>query len=714
MKTKNSIRALSGAIAISMVAVVPVSANEPIKKDETVFVNLDSDGRVIHKVSSVHLHSNKELKTVSDKSNLKNIVNVKTDDQPGIAGNTVIWNTDQKDVYYQGDIEQSLPIETSIQYTLDGKTVRPEDIVGQSGRLKISIDIKNNDPRTIKLKNGGTKKGYAPYMVATVMNLSSDIFKDVTVNTGKLIQDGNNQIATFAVLPGMKENIGITKELFGLNDHIEVQADVVDFEMSPIVFTATSNIPNLEALEDFDRVEDVARSIETLKDAANQLANGTQQLSDGSNQLNSGITDYVSAVGKVNDGSHELSSGSGVFFDGIYRSSVGAQSLADSTSLFTEKAAQLGNGYLALSEGVMQYASKATQLSDGFIKASEALKPVRGSVTKLKTGMTQIDSGTQKLMTGSHQVVAGVTGVQGANTTGLNQINQTTQAIASLKEQITVLEKAIALIPEDKDRTEIQQEYETLVKTVNALEQSNEAVNTIYGHVDTQLPTLVEGSEAVKQGLETVNTNQKSVLAGLGQLDLGLEQFETVSAQLNENAQKLNAGALVLDTKSKEASRGSQLLLDGSSKLSSGALELATGIQKLNDGSNVVKDGLDALAQGTNQVYHAGSQLEAGASKLAEGSSELNVKVTEGMAEAKSHDEISMDDLTQILDVKDGLLEIAETNTTFSGLGSDMEGSSKMIMRTEAIKKEKETKVIEETVQEHQGFFAWIKEKFSK
>ena len=84
------------------------------------------------------------------------------------------------------------------------------------------------------------------------------------------------------------------------------------------------------------------------------------------------------------------------------------------------------------------------------------------------------------------------------------------------------------------------------------------------------------------------------------------------------------------------------------------------------------------------------------------------------MAEAKSHDEISMDDLTQILDVKDGLLEIAETNTTFSGLGSDMEGSSKMIMRTEAIKKEKETKVIEETVQEHQGFFAWIKEKFSK
>lgn len=32
MKTKNSIRALSGAIAISMVAVVPVSANEPIKK----------------------------------------------------------------------------------------------------------------------------------------------------------------------------------------------------------------------------------------------------------------------------------------------------------------------------------------------------------------------------------------------------------------------------------------------------------------------------------------------------------------------------------------------------------------------------------------------------------------------------------------------------------------------------------------------------------
>ncbi|AZK44343.1 hypothetical protein EEI45_05930 [Erysipelothrix piscisicarius] len=714
MKTKNSIRALSGAIAIIMVAVIPVSADEPIKKDETVFVNLDSDGRVLHKVSSVHLHSDKALKTVTDQSNLKNIVNVKTDDQPGIAGNTVLWNTDQKDVYYQGDLEQALPIETTIHYTLDGKTVRPEEILGQSGRLKILIDIKNNDPRTIKLKNGGTKNGYAPYLVATVMNLSSDVFKDVTVNTGKLIQDGNNQIATFAVLPGMKENLGITKDLFGLDNHIEVQANVVDFEMSPIVFTATSNIPDLDALEHFDRVDDIARSIDTLKDAANQLADGTQQLSEGSNQLNSSITDYVNAVGKINDGSHELSSGAGVFFDGIYRSSVGAQSLADNTSLFGEKAAQLSHGYMALSEGVTQYASKATQLSDGFVKASEALKPVKDSVSKLNSGMAQIDAGTQQLTEGTDQVVTGVTGVQGANTMGLNQINQSTQTIASLKDQISVLEKAIALIPEEKDRTEIQQEYEALVKTVHALEQSNAAVNSIYGQIDSQLPKLVEGSEAVKQGLETVNTNQKAVLTGLGQLDNGLEQFENVSMLLNENAKKLNEGAMVLDAKSKEAFEGSKLLLEGSSKLASGATELSNGMNQLNDGSSSVKEGLDALASGTTQAYVAGSQLESGSSKLAEGSMELNNKVSEGLAEAKSHDEISLDDLTRVLDVKDGLIEIAESNTTISGLGSDMEGSSKMIMRTEAIKKEKETKVIEETVKEHKGFFAWVKEKIGK
>lgn len=714
MKTKNSVRALSGAVALSMFAVMPVSANEVIKKDETIYVNLDSNGNVVHKVTSVHLHSDKGLKSIQDQSNLKNVVNVKTDEQPSIAGNTLIWNTDQNDVYYQGDVEQTLPIATNIVYTLDGKTVNPADIVGKSGRLKISIDIKNNDPRTIKLKNGGSKKGYAPYMVATVMNLPTDIFENVTVNTGKLIQDGSNQIATFAVLPGMKENLGITKDLFGLNDHLEVTADVRDFEMGPIMFTATSNIPNLDTLENVDSVEDLASSIDKLKDAANQLADGTKQLSDGSEQLNSGISDYVNAVGMIHDGSSQLANGSGAFFDGLYRSSVGAQSLAENTGMFSDKASQLGNGYMALSQGVSQFADKSVQLSEGFIQASNGLKPVKGSVAQLKEGMSQIDVGTQQLTAGSAQVAAGVSSVNDANKMGLTQTTQATETIASLKTQIKVLEKAIALIPDEADRIPLEQEYAELEKTVEALEQSNASVNAIYTQVDGKLPELMAGSQAVDAGLNTVNTNQKAVLTGLGQLDNGLEQFENVTLLLSENSQKLQEGAVLLDTKSKEASHGSELLVEGSNKLSAGAGQLSGGLNALYGGSSTLQDGIYGLAEGSQQVHQAGTQLESGSKKLVEGTSELNQKVTEGVAKVSSRDDIDFNEFTQILEVKDSLVEIAESNTTISGLSKGMEGSSKMVMRTEAIKKEKESKAIEETVKEHKGFFAWIKEKISK
>ena len=47
-----------------------------INKEETVYVNLDNNGKAIEKISSIWLYSDSPLKNVEDKSILKDVVNV--------------------------------------------------------------------------------------------------------------------------------------------------------------------------------------------------------------------------------------------------------------------------------------------------------------------------------------------------------------------------------------------------------------------------------------------------------------------------------------------------------------------------------------------------------------------------------------------------------------------------------------------------------------
>ena len=92
-----------------------------VTKEETVYSKLNNSGTQYETIVNEHIKNDELLKTIDDISNLLDITNVGGNETFEKKENKIIWNADEKDIYYQGKTEKKLPIETYIKYELDGK-----------------------------------------------------------------------------------------------------------------------------------------------------------------------------------------------------------------------------------------------------------------------------------------------------------------------------------------------------------------------------------------------------------------------------------------------------------------------------------------------------------------------------------------------------------------------------------------------------------------
>ena len=76
------------------------------------------------------------------------------------------------------------------------------------------------------MKIGGkTEKIYVPFAMLTGLMLDNDVFSNVSVTNGKIINDGDRTIVAGFALPGLQENLNLSKDKFEIPDYIEVTAD---------------------------------------------------------------------------------------------------------------------------------------------------------------------------------------------------------------------------------------------------------------------------------------------------------------------------------------------------------------------------------------------------------------------------------------------------------------------------------------------------------
>ena len=77
--------------------------------------------------------------------------------------------------------------------------------LGQRGKFKISVNIKNNESKTV-LINGEERTLYLPLLTVAEFTLGNNNFTNVEVSSGKIINDGNNSLVTFVTIPAIRNH----------------------------------------------------------------------------------------------------------------------------------------------------------------------------------------------------------------------------------------------------------------------------------------------------------------------------------------------------------------------------------------------------------------------------------------------------------------------------------------------------------------------------
>lgn len=271
---------LSMSLIFSVVLEKPIYSQNEITKYETVYTNLRSDGQEKETIVSNWLKDSRFYSEVIDKSNISDINNISNDNMPVFKNNDIMWNTDSKDIYYQGETTKTLPISTKITYYLDGKEISANDIAGKSGKVKINIKFINNTIKSVNV-NGVQKAVSTPFTVATVIGFDNEKFSDIQAENSKIFSDGNNQMVMFIGFPGLNNSLNLKStsieqlEDIDIPSEFTIKADVKEFELNSIAIVASPQIPEmLKDIKGIDDLDTAKKDIDTVintKDTINKI-----------------------------------------------------------------------------------------------------------------------------------------------------------------------------------------------------------------------------------------------------------------------------------------------------------------------------------------------------------------------------------------------------------------------------------------------------------
>lgn len=679
---------------------------QKISKDETVYVLAGADGSVQKIIVSDWLKNELGSASLTDKSGLSNIENVKGDESYSINGdNMTVWDAQGNDIYYQGDIQKELPVGLTVRYTLNGKAVSPEQLKGQSGKVTIRFDYENRQYETVQI-NGQNQRIYVPFAMLTGMILDNDTFRNVTVSNGKLVNDGDRTVVVGLAFPGLQENLNLSRDQLSIPSSVEITADVTDFSLGMTVTLACNDL--FSQLGDADLGSlDAAGSLNKLTDAMDQLLNGSSALYDGlttlldkSGELAAGVEELAQGAAAIKAGADSLDKGAAELKAGLADLSEGLNKLSANSAALNGGAEQVFNSLLETATA--QIRAKGLTVPDLTIEnyAEELNKLIKSldETTVYENALTQVTAAVEKqrpLIT--QKVTAAVRQEVEAKVTAAVKTEATTAAQAQVAEN--VIRTATRMTKKDYDAAvaagQIPQATQDAVNaaiqaqlsdpdvqkqinaTVEAQMASETVKNTIKAQTDAQMRTE-KVQAAISQNVEL--QVKKAIAENMAsdevqkQLQAASEGSKTLIA-LKASLDDYNAfylGLLDYTAGVDEAAEGSNELYAGAGDLKDGTAELRAGAAKLYAGVLQLKDGTPALVSGV-------TQLKDGAMQLSEGLQQLN---KEGIQKLTK---LLQDDLGDLTARVQATIDVSKDYRSFSGISDDASGQVKFIYRTDEI-----------------------------
>ena len=556
---KKSLRFASAALALTLAAgcAMPAFAagKSSFSKSETVYAVMNGDGSIKNATVSEHLYSAAGLANVTDKTTLTDIQNTESDAEFTQNGEELVWNTNDTDVYYKGNTDKALPIDVKVTYALDGQEAALEDIIGKSGHLTVTVNLKNNETGTVNV-NGKDRTIVTPLITAVGVILGGDA-SNVTAEHGMIESAAKSSVAAFVTLPGVKDSLSglLPDEVNSIEDYLQdtvtVEADVEDFTCPQVMVACATSTAALGTSNVFDlsSINDLTDGINQLNDAMSQLMDGASQLVDGTSQLAGGVLALL-------DGANTLYNGAAALDDGL---------------------GQLTNGLDTLSANNAALNAGAQQVADGVLaSANKTLK--EGGLIDEDMTWSNYEAVIDNILT----------------------MNDKTLAAGRKKMVRTIWEQA----PNFKDSQLDLALYLSATKTNHDLEAALKLMQNFDASMLTgalEMVTNADAKNTAKAELKYQVENSQD-MADVRALKTSLSQIQFFVSSVNQ----YTAGV-------QTAADGAHSAKDGSAQLAAGTKTLYDGVNTLNTGAGQLNDGAGRLNDGLNQFNEEGISKLTGA-----------------------------------------------------------------------------------------------------
>lgn len=671
---------LSAVMAGSMMPVtVFAQSNDenPTEKTETVYSVLNSDGSISDTIVSSWLHDEDGINNIKETLNLTDVKNIKSNEKPSKDGNTYTWNAKGNDVYYEGTATKQLPVSVKIRYELDGQEMSAKDMEGKSGHLKLMISFTNNYSE-VKNINGKSIVIHPSYLAGGMLNMSTGKFSNVKCESGKIVNDGTNEMLAFANIPGLNETLksaGLDKvnNQLGISDDVTVEADVNDFDLGSIMVGMTNEIDLASELGEIGSVSELTDGIDQLIEADDQLIDGSKQLYDGTTQLKeqaapltgssdqvrqlsagaiqlndgvkalqTGITQYTAGASAINEGVNQLygiPQGAAAISSGMNTKGKSGFSMVEASSTLRKGLDQLNSVaagisaesyYNSLMDNVKTAEAGVTQLQNEVLAPTKTELGNLGDVLKKASSSL---SGLSTLVGQLSSVEAAIEQDQATVSSNNEKVTANNNKIESVKETKNKLNEAIESLKTAREALKATETEENPVDTsdldskIASLENAYNSINvddmqTLDGltKFDEQLKAMPELLNNLKGTIDTVNGYMKSANESVGKLD---GYLKTASAGLASMETLLNDSKGDME-KMQAMIPTLQRNIDQLDQLANG---VDAGVQSVNENigklSSQSQSAVDTLKAGTTQLTSNNATLNGGASALSDATGTL-------------------------------------------------------------------------------------------
>ena len=621
---KNKIIASGVILTILGMQTLPVLG---YTKDETVYTKMKSNGESYQTIVNSHLKNTDNSENLIDSSILTDIENVNDDKTYSKDGDKMVWKANNEDVYYKGNTNKKLPVDCKITYKLDGNEISADDIAGKSGKVEITIDYTNKDEHQVNI-NGKTEKMYTPFVVMLGTIIDNKKASNITISSGKVVDNGKNTMIVGMALPGMKQNLGLKDSDTDIEipESVTITLETTEFEMGNIYSYVTPKILEDTDVSNLDKLDELYSQMNSLQNASNQIVSGATTLNDGANTLNSKTNEFSDAVKTYTQGVNTVNENYGKIDSGIQTLDNGVSTLKNGASSINRGVNELSTGISTLNKGVTQgkaQAVKALKTSkETLISGIDQL--IQGKDTETAGIKQVVEKGNESLCTGIKQSVNGsVNSVK----TGMKQVlnNENLQFTEAQKAAIN---KVLA----NMDTTKIDAGIDAAVKqattketaTIDGINNNKDGVKANMQNMKIQssaqfdqgISAISSGFDQIAEGTTTLQNSVDTKLAtGAKQLYNGTESLKQGSSTLKSGSAQIKAGVNTLSTSGEQLSQASTQLSEGTSELASGSSELKSGIEQFN------RDGVSKL---TNLVNNKVKDFEARLEKMQDLANEYN------------------------------------------------------------------------------------------